>query len=78
YALALMATQKYDAEAVRAVLPTIAKEFLGLTLDEAGDLPFSDYILWVVKTVDGKPTWVEAGRYIYSTGTFEWAEGFSP
>ncbi|MCX8201328.1 MAG: ABC transporter substrate-binding protein, partial [Candidatus Caldarchaeum sp.] len=78
YALGLMATQKYDAEAIRAVLPKIAEEFLSLKLDDAGDLPFSDYILWVVKTVGGKPTWVEAGRYVYSTGTFEWAEGFTP
>ncbi|BAJ51307.1 branched-chain amino acid ABC transporter substrate-binding protein [Candidatus Caldarchaeum subterraneum] len=78
YALALMATQKYDAEAVRAVLPTIAADFLSLKLDDAGDLPYSDYILWVVKTVDGKPRWVEAGRYVYASGTFEWAEGFTP
>jgi branched-chain amino acid transport system substrate-binding protein len=78
YALALMATQKYDAEAVRAVIPTIAQEFLGLKLDEAGDLPYSDYILWVVKTVDGKPRWVEAGRYVFASNTFEWAEGFQP
>lgn len=78
YALALMATQKYDAEAVRAVLPTIASDFLSLKLDDAGDLPYSDYILWVVKTVNGQPRWVEAGRYVYATGTFEWAEGFTP
>jgi branched-chain amino acid transport system substrate-binding protein len=78
YALGLMAAQKYDAEAVRAVLPTIAQEFLSLKLDEAGDLPYSDYILWVVKTVDGKPRWVEAGRYVFASNTFEWAEGFQP
>jgi branched-chain amino acid transport system substrate-binding protein len=78
YALGLMAAQKNDAEAVRAVLPTIAQEFLSLKLDEAGDLPYSDYILWVVKTVDGKPRWVEAGRYVFASNTFEWAEGFQP
>jgi branched-chain amino acid transport system substrate-binding protein len=78
FALGLMATQKYDAEAVRAVLPTIAQEFLSLKLDEAGDLPYSDYILWVVKTVDGKPQWVEAGRYVFASNTFEWAEWFQP
>jgi branched-chain amino acid transport system substrate-binding protein len=78
YALGLMAAQKNDAEAVRAVLPTIAQEFLSLKLDEAGDLPYSDYILWVVKTVDGMPRWVEAGRYVFASNTFEWAEGFQP
>ncbi|MEM1943319.1 MAG: ABC transporter substrate-binding protein [Candidatus Caldarchaeum sp.] len=78
YALALMATQKYDAEAVKAVLPTVAPEFLSLKLDDGGDLPYSDYILWVVKTVDGKPRWVEAGRYIYASNSFEWAAGFTP
>jgi branched-chain amino acid transport system substrate-binding protein len=78
FALGLMATQKYDAEAVRAVLPTIAQEFLSLKLDEAGDLPYSDYILWVVKTVNGKPQWVEAGRYVFASNTFEWAEWFTP
>jgi len=78
YALGLMATQKYDAEAVKAILPTIAQEFLSLKLDDAGDLPYSDYILWVVKTVDGKPKWVEAGRYVFASNTFEWASWFQP
>ncbi|MEM0383402.1 MAG: ABC transporter substrate-binding protein [Candidatus Caldarchaeum sp.] len=78
FALGLMASQKYDADAVKAVLPTIAQDFLSLKLDDAGDLPYSDYILWVVRTVGGKPTWVEAGRYIYETNSFEWAQGFTP
>ncbi|MCS7136916.1 MAG: ABC transporter substrate-binding protein [Candidatus Caldarchaeum sp.] len=78
YALGLMAVQKYDAEAIRGVLPKIAEEFLSLKLDDAGDLPYSDYYLWVVKTVEGETKWVEAGRYVYATGTFEWAEWFTP
>jgi branched-chain amino acid transport system substrate-binding protein len=53
YALALMAVDTYDADAVKEVMPTVAKSMLGalgwINLDEAGDLEKKDYNIWVIE-----------------------------
>jgi len=74
YALALLSTQRVDADAIRQVIPTIAPEFLGIKLDAGGDMPFSDYLLWVIQGNE----WVNVGRYLYASASFEWYGGFTP
>jgi len=77
YANALMATGKYDSEAVKAVLPEVTRELFGATgwvdLDENGDRSPTDYDLWVVKeAAPGVYTWVRVGSWSLATDTLEW------
>jgi branched-chain amino acid transport system substrate-binding protein len=80
--LALIQAGKYDGEAVRSVLPDVARNYFGavgwINLNAAGDLAFADYILWVVQKREGKYVWVDVGTYSFATGTFTWKDGFTP
>lgn len=76
--LSLLSSGKYDGEVARGILPTVAKDLLKIKLDAGGDMPFSDYTLWVVQLVAGKYDWVEIGLYDYETASIAWAPGFSP
>jgi len=77
YAYSLMAVGKYDAEAVKAVLPEITRELNGATgwvdLDENGDRAPSNYDLWVVEeAVAGVYDWVRVGTWHLATDTISW------
>lgn len=77
--LSLMAVQKYDAEAVKEVLPIVAKNFFGasgwIVLNEAGDRAFADYELWEILKVDDKFEWKQTGIYNFATGSITWLGG---
>ena len=74
--LGLLATQKYDATAVKNILPDVTYNYFGATgwivLDKAGDRAFADYDLWVPVKEGGKYTWKLAGVYHYSSDSFTW------
>ncbi|MEB3850950.1 MAG: ABC transporter substrate-binding protein, partial [Desulfurococcales archaeon] len=78
--LSIMAAGKYDGEAVKNVLPTVAAHFIGATghkmLDKNGDAAFADYGIWkVVKTPDGKYEFKDIGVWKYASNQIVWKEG---
>ena len=77
YALSLMAVDKYDAEAVKAVLPTVTQNYFGasgwIVLDEAGDREAGDYDIWQITEIyPGTYDWLIVGTYIQATDSVEW------
>jgi len=76
-ALSLIAVQKYDADAVIAVMPTVLNSYFGasglITLNPAGDRASADYELWEILLKEGKPTWSSVGIYVFATDTVSWA-----
>ena len=77
YALSLLTVDKYDADAVKAVLPTITETMFGasgwITLDEAGDREAGDYDIWnIVETAPGEYGWERTGKYILAADSLEW------
>lgn len=70
--LSVLAAGKYDGQAIKAVLPTVAFHFMGATghkmLNENGDAAFADYALVTVK--DGQ--FKEVGIWHAATGQIEW------
>ncbi len=77
YTLALMAVDTYDAEAVKEILPTVAKSMLGalgwINIDEQGDLEKKDYNIWKVEeTSPDVYGWVVAGVYNRDTDAITW------
>jgi len=77
YAYSLMAVGKYDPEAVKAVLPEVARELWGATgwvdLDENGDRSPTDYDLWTIQEAEaGVYKWVRVGKWCLATDTIEW------
>jgi branched-chain amino acid transport system substrate-binding protein len=77
YALALMAVDTYDADAVKEVLPTVAKSMLGalgwINIDESGDLEKKDYNIWKVEeTSPGVYDWIIAGVYNKDADAITW------
>jgi len=77
YALSLMAVDKYDAEAVKAVLPTITETMFGasgwITLDEAGDRMAGDYDIWqITEIATDTYDWRVIGIYILASDSVEW------
>jgi len=74
--LSLLATQKYDATAVKNILSDVAYNYFGATgwvvLDKAGDRAFADYDLWVPVKEGGKYKWKLAGVYQYASDSFNW------
>jgi len=77
---ALLATGKYDAEAVRAVLPQVAASYSGalggIVLNEGGDLAAANYALWVLVPKADKYEWIEAGAWMFATDSISWVPGF--
>jgi len=75
-ALALEVVDEYDAEKVKAVLPTIVENYFGASgwfkLNEAGDRAFADYELWAIQEKDGKFVWELVGVWKGATDTIEW------
>jgi len=77
YALCLMAVDKYDATAVKEVLPTITETMFGasgwITLDEAGDRMAGDYDIWqIIETAPGVYEWDITGLYVLATDSVTW------
>ncbi len=77
YAYSLMSVGKYDAEAIKAVLPSVTRELFGATgwvdLDANGDRAPSNYDLWVVEEVeDGAYEWKRVGTWDLATDTIAW------
>jgi len=77
YALCLMAVDKYDATAVKEVLPIIAETMFGasgwITLDEAGDRTAGDYDIWqITETAPGVFVWDTTGLYVLATDSVTW------
>jgi branched-chain amino acid transport system substrate-binding protein len=77
YALSLMAVDKYDAEAVRAVLPTVTRNYFGasgwIELDDAGDRKAGDYEIWQITEISpGRYDWKIVGRYLQATDSVVW------
>jgi branched-chain amino acid transport system substrate-binding protein len=71
--LAVLQVGKYDAEAVKNVLPSVANNFFGasgwITLNAAGDRATADYTLWAVRPAAGGYEWVKVGVYNAASGT---------
>jgi branched-chain amino acid transport system substrate-binding protein len=67
---------KYDAEAIKAVLPEVAAKTFGtsgwLKLNPAGDRDIADYELWAIMVKEGKLEWTKVGYYSASTDSVTW------
>jgi len=77
YALSILKTDSTDPDAIRAVLPEVARSFFGasgyIDLDENGDRKAGDYVIWqIVKTDTGEYAWKVVGKYIYATDSVVW------
>lgn len=77
YALSILTVDKYDAEAVRTVLPTVVKSFFGasgtIELDAAGDRQAGDYDIWAIAEISpGKFDWKHVGVYVLATDSVVW------
>jgi len=77
YTLSLLKADKYDAEAVREVLPKVAGTFFGasgwIDLDETGDRKAGDYVIWQIVKVDTeKYDWKIVGKFILATDSVVW------
>ena len=76
-AYSLMTVDKYDSEAVRAVLPDVVKSLLGASgwvmLDANGDRAPTDYDIWViVETTPGVYDWKLISKWILDTDSIKW------
>jgi len=67
-AMAINNIGSYDGNAIREVLPTILKNFIGVSgyivLDENGDRASTDYVIATIVKEDGKYLWKDIGGYI--------------
>jgi len=79
YAFSLLTVDKYDAEAIREVLPTVTESLFGasgwITLDDTGDRMAGDYDIWQIVQNATDPTdyyWEITGKYILAADTVEW------
>ncbi|RLI42073.1 hypothetical protein DRO64_06740, partial [Candidatus Bathyarchaeota archaeon] len=77
YALSLMVVDKYDPEAIKAVLPTVTATMFGasgwIELDEAGDRKAGDYDIWASTEVSpGNYEWKRIGMWVYMTDSVTW------
>jgi len=74
----LLTVNKYDSEAVRAVLPTVTESLFGasgwIVLDENGDRKFGDYDLWRIVEVEAgaKYEWKLVGTWLCATDSISW------
>jgi branched-chain amino acid transport system substrate-binding protein len=72
----ILAAGKYDAGAIKAVLPKVAETTFGasgwLKLNEAGDREIADYELWAIAMENGKYTWRLAGIYTAASDSVTW------
>ncbi|MEM3644107.1 MAG: ABC transporter substrate-binding protein [Nitrososphaerota archaeon] len=77
-ALAIDLVDKYDSEAVKAILPEVVKRYIGASgsfeLDKAGDRAYADYELWIPWTTDTGYDWKIAGIWRGATDKIEWAD----
>ncbi|MFQ6065482.1 MAG: ABC transporter substrate-binding protein [Candidatus Bathyarchaeia archaeon] len=75
-AYSLMAVDKYDAAAVRDILPEVTASMFGssgwVVLNADGDRAASDYDLWIIDLVDTTYEWKYAGKYIQATDSVTW------
>jgi len=77
YTFALLATQKYDPDAVKAVFPDVVRNMYGavgwVDFDDNGDRKPTDYDLWLVISVaPGEYDWVLVGKWRLATDAIEW------
>ncbi len=76
-ALSIMATGKYDGEAIKNVLPDVVSRYYGasgfIPLNEAGDRAYADYELWEIVKTDGGYEWKATGVYSFATDTVTWS-----
>jgi len=74
--LSILASGKYDGDAVKAILPKIGMRYLGATgeklFDENGDCAIANYAIWTVVKVDGKYEFKDIGIWHGDTKTIEW------
>lgn len=75
-AMALDAVDEYDAEKIKAILPSIVENYFGASgwfkLNDAGDRAFADYELWVILEKDGKYVWDIVGVWKGASDSIEW------
>jgi len=74
----LFTVNKYDSEAVRAVLPEVTESLFGasglIVLDENGDRTHGDYDLWTIVELEAgvKYDWKLVGTYHHDTDSITW------
>ncbi len=75
-AYSLMTVDKYDASAVRDVLPEVTESIFGssgwVILNADGDRAASDYDLWIIDLVDTTYEWKRVGKYVQATDSIVW------
>ncbi|MDJ0270194.1 MAG: ABC transporter substrate-binding protein [Aigarchaeota archaeon] len=73
---AILMVGKYDAEAVKSVLPIVAQNTFGATgwiiLNAAGDRATADYDFWSVQKTDGDFSWNRVGVYVAASDSINW------
>jgi len=74
--LTILSVGKYDSEAVKAALPTIANNYFGSTgwmvLDKAGDRLPTNYDFWTIVEVAGKYEWKLVAMYDVVMDSITW------
>jgi|GEM_PF-279331 len=78
YALSLLEVDDYDSDAVKAVLPTVARNYFGasgwIELDDTGDRKAGDYDIWQIKQIAlNLYDWEVVGMYIFATDSVVWS-----
>jgi len=73
----LMIVDKYDSEAVKAILPDVTKALFGasgwVVLNQDGDRGAADYELWVIaETTPNVYEWKQVGIYVQATDSITW------
>jgi len=75
-ALALLAADRYDADAVKAQLPMVFESYQGVggwsPLDKYGDRSGRNFGLYKVAEIEGVYRWVQAGMWDFGTEAVSW------
>jgi branched-chain amino acid transport system substrate-binding protein len=78
FALALEMAKKYDANAVKKLIPEIVPRYMGASgnfrLDANGDRASADYELWIPRKTAAGYEWAVAGVWLSATDTIQWQD----
>lgn len=78
YAYALLTVNKYNATAIKEVVPTVTESLFGasgwIQLDEAGDRKAGDYDIWMIAYNATAQTydWKIVGTYVLGSDSVQW------
>ena len=75
-ALSTLIAGKYDANAIKKVLPQVASSYFGASgwtlLNDAGDRAGGNYAIWIVAEENGTIQWKNVGYYDFVSDSVKW------